>query len=168
MDYENEEKRMLISMTKKISYDVLLEAKKIGFLDVYSDYGHEQPPNTSQNVSIFVEQALTLISLPDVAIQIVIVTLKNLKEKLFELQTDIYDWELVNNTTFEQEYIKTRINAMKRSPSEVSDPKYNNQFEDDHSYLMGINKGGRRTKRTRRRKNPKKKSRRVRRNVNKK
>lgn len=157
-------KNFLIKMAKKVSYDLLLEAKKIAYLDIFVDWGWE-PPYTSQEIATQVEQAQTFFR-GAARTEDVIVALKGLKNTLNNLRNDIHKWETQEDITFEQEYARASIRNMSRNPEHAS-PQPDHLFKDDHLSFIG-GKIGKRGKKTRRRKNSKKKTRRVRRNVNKK
>jgi hypothetical protein len=154
-------KNVLIKLAKKVSYELLFEAKKMAYLDIFVEWGLE-PPYTSQEISTQVEQAQTFFRVAS-RIEDVIVALKGLKNTLNQLRNDIHEWETQEDITFEEELARASIRNMFRNPENAS-PQPDSLFKDDFLALIGGKKG----KKTRRRKNSKKKSRRVRRNVNKK
>jgi hypothetical protein len=154
-------KNLLIKLAKKVSYELLLESKKMAYLDIFVEWGLE-PPYTSQEIATQVEQAQTFFRVA-ARTEDVIVALKNLKNTLNRLRNDIHEWEIKEDITFEQEYARASIRNMSRNPENAS-PQPDRLFTDDHSGFIG----GKRGKKTRRRKKSKKKTRRVRRNVNKK
>lgn len=157
-------KNLLIKLAKKVSYELLREAKKMAYLDIFIEWGWE-PPYTSQQIATEVEQAQTFFRVA-ARIEDVIVALKGLKNTLNQIRNDIHKWETEQDITFEQEYARASIRNMSRNPENAS-PQPDRLFTEDHSDFIG-GKRGKIGKKTRRRKNLKKKTRRVRRKVNKK